>query len=86
MAVLEEMETRMQRLLSMGNVHRTLQRLEEKGLVNSRFGEASAERGGRRKRLFTLTLAGERALIEARDLRNAYWAAIPKTAFKTSFS
>ena len=85
-AVLEEMETRMERPLSIGNVHRTLQRLEEKGLINSRFGESSAERGGRRKRLFTLTPAGERALIEARDLRNAYWAAIPKTAFKTSFS
>jgi PadR family transcriptional regulator PadR len=85
-AVLEEMETRMERPMSIGNVHRTLQRLEEKGLVQSRFGEAIAERGGRRKRLFALTPAGERSLIEARDLRNAYWAAIPKSSFKTSFS
>jgi hypothetical protein len=51
-AVLEEMERRMERPMSIGNVHRTLQRLEEKGLINSRFGEASAGRGGRRKRLF----------------------------------
>jgi PadR family transcriptional regulator PadR len=85
-AVLEEMERRMERPMSIGNVHRTLQRLEEKGLVRSHFGEASAERGGRRKRVFTLSPAGERSLIEARDLRNAYWAVIPKEVFKTSFS
>ena len=82
-AILEEMERRMERPMSIGNVHRTLQRLEEKGLVNSRFGEASAQRGGRRKRLFALSPAGEKALIEVRDLRNAYWAAIPKNAFQT---
>ena len=82
-AILEEMERRMERPMSIGNVHRTLQRLEEKGLVNSRFGEASAQRGGRRKRLFALSPAGEKALIEVRDLRNAYWAAIPNNAFQT---
>ncbi len=85
-AVLEEMERRMERPMSIGSVHRTMQRLEEKGLVNSCFGEATTERGGRRKRLFTLTPAGERALIEARKLRNDLWAAIPKAAFKTSLS
>jgi PadR family transcriptional regulator, regulatory protein PadR len=85
-AVLEEMERRMERSMSIGSVHRTMQRLEEKGLVNSRFGEATSERGGRRKRLFTLTPAGERSLSEARKLRNELWAAIPKGAFKTSLS
>ncbi len=85
-AVLEEIERRMERSMSIGSVHRTMQRLEEKGLVNSRFGEATRERGGRRKRLFTLTVAGESSLIEARRLRNELWSAIPKEAFKTSFS
>src|SRR5919112_1129036 len=85
-AVLEEIERRMERPMSIGTVHRTMQRLEEKGLVNSRFGEATAERGGRRKRLFTLTVAGERSLIEARRLRNELWHAIPTGAFKTSLS
>ncbi len=85
-AVLEEIERRMERPISIGSVHRTMQRLEEKGLVISRFGEATCERGGRRKRLFTLTPAGERSLLEARRLRNALWSAIPKEAFKTSLS
>lgn len=85
-AVLEEIERRMERPMSIGSVHRTLQRLEEKGLVNSRFGEATAERGGRRKRLFTVTPAGERSLIEARNLRNSLWASIPRTAFEGGMS
>jgi DNA-binding PadR family transcriptional regulator len=84
-AVLEEIERRMERPMSIGAVHRTMQRLEEKGLVKSRFGEATTERGGRRKRLFTITPAGERAMKEARELRNSLWSAIPKTAFEGGF-
>lgn len=80
-AVVEELSSRLERPMSLGVVHRTMQRLEEKGLVHSRFGEATAERGGRRKRLFTVSLAGEQALREARRIRNDLWEGIPKTAF-----
>ncbi len=81
-AVLEEIERRLERPMSLGAVHRSLERLEEKGLVRSRFGEATAERGGRRKRLFTMTASGEKALAEARRIRNELWNAIPQAAFK----
>lgn len=80
-AVGEELGLRLERSMSLGMVHRTMQRLEEKGLVQSRFGEATAERGGRRKRLFTVTVAGEAALQEVRKLRNELWAGIPQAAF-----
>ena len=80
-AVMEELSRRVERPIALGVVHRTMQRLEEKGLVQSRFGEATQERGGRRKRLFTATPAGERALSEARRIRNELWAGIPKAAF-----
>jgi PadR family transcriptional regulator, regulatory protein PadR len=80
-AVVEELGRRLERPLSLGAVHRTMQRLEEKGLVHSQFGESTAERGGRRKRLFTVTMAGEQALAEARRIRNELWAGIPKAAF-----
>ena len=83
-AVLEEMERRMDRPISIGTVHRTMQRQEEKGLSGSRFEEATKGRGRRRKRLFTLTPAGERSLVEARDLRNELWCTTPKAAFNTS--
>jgi DNA-binding PadR family transcriptional regulator len=80
-AVVENLSNRLDRPVVLGVVHRTMQRLEEKGLVQSRFGESTAERGGRRKRLFTVTPAGERALTEARRIRNELWAGIPQAAF-----
>jgi len=80
-AVLESLDERLGRPMSLGVVHRTMQRLEEKKLVHSHFGEASAERGGRRKRLFTVTAAGEQALRESRRIRNALWDSISETAF-----
>ncbi len=79
--VVQELSRRVDRPVILGVVHRTLQRLEEKGMVTSRFGEATAERGGRRKRLFTVTPTGEGALLEARNIRNELWAGIPKAAF-----
>jgi len=81
-AVMEELSHRLERPMSLGAIHRTMQRLEEKKLVQSRFGDATAERGGRRKRLFTLTADGEQAVKEARRIRNELWAGIPTGAFK----
>ena len=43
-------------------VYKTLERLEEKGLVSSRIGEPTRERGGRRKKYFRATPAGLRAV------------------------
>src|SRR5215217_5844161 len=80
-SVVEELSGRLERPMSLGVVHRTMQRLEEKGLLQSRFGEATAERGGRRKRLFKVTVAGEQSLREARRIRNELWDVIPKAAF-----
>jgi PadR family transcriptional regulator PadR len=79
--VVDELGQRLGRPMSLGVVHRTMQRLEEKGLVQSRFGEATAERGGRRKRLFSVTTAGEQSLREVRRIREELWGGIPKTAF-----
>ncbi|UFH52456.1 PadR family transcriptional regulator [Spirosoma sp. KNUC1025] len=85
-AVVEELSQRLERPMSLGAVHRTMQRLEEKGLVHSRFGESTAERGGRRKRLFTVTAAGETILQDARRIRNDLWSDIPKAAFGGSIA
>jgi DNA-binding PadR family transcriptional regulator len=50
---------------SFATVYTTLARLEEKGLVESRLGDATRERGGRRKRFFVVRPAGRRALRES---------------------
>lgn len=52
---------------SVGTVHRVLTAFERKGLVRARAGEPTPVRGGRARRLFTLTAAGERALARARE-------------------
>jgi DNA-binding PadR family transcriptional regulator len=60
----------------MGAVYSSLERLEAKGLVRSTFGVATAERGGKRKRLFSLTPVGERALVDTRRTRERIWHVI----------
>lgn len=48
--------------LTIGTIHKTLARLEAKGLVASRLGEATPQRGGRRKRHYNVTPAGLKSL------------------------
>ena len=57
-----EIAERAGRDVALGALYTTLDRLEKKGLVVSRVGAPTAVRGGRRKKLFALQLAGRRAL------------------------
>ena len=82
-AVAEELEKEMDRTVSTGAVHAALQRLETKGLVASRMGEATPERGGRRKRLFTLTPAGSYLLHQVRAVRTNLWERIAPQSLPT---
>ncbi len=70
------------RQLSVSAVHAVLHRLEKKGLVVSRMGGETRERGGRRKRLFRITGAGKAALTEMREVRERLWKMIPDFSFK----
>ena len=74
--IAEELEQQTGKTVTTGAVHAALQRLEKKGFVSSEMGEATPERGGRRKRLFTVTVAGSRMLHEVRDVRNNLWGRI----------
>ena len=76
-SIQDEITERLNRKISRGGLHAALIRLEEKGYVVSEWGEGSPERGGRRKKFYTVTQKGKTALIEIRDIRNAYWASIP---------
>ena len=58
----QEVEARTSRTVSPGALYTALSRLEKRGLVASRLGEPTPERGGKRKRLYTVQPAGERAL------------------------
>lgn len=60
-----EIEACTERAPSPGALYTTLDRLEEKGLVASRFGEPTPQRGGRAKRYFTVTSSGMEAVRRA---------------------
>jgi len=48
-----------------GALYTTFDRLQQKGLVASRLGDPTPQRGGRAKRFFTVTGAGIRAVAQA---------------------
>lgn len=73
-----EIEERTGRGSSIGAVYATLRRLESKGYVESRMGEPTPERGGRAKRHFALTAAGETALRATREMMDALWEGLPE--------
>jgi len=75
--VQREIEEQSGRTISLGAAHKSLYRLEEQGLLSSEMGGATAERGGRRKRIFTVTGSGMRALRASRDTRRRMWSLIP---------
>src|SRR4029453_7558730 len=57
-----EIEARAGRTISPGALYTALDRLEKRALVSSRLGEPTPQRGGKRKRLYAVQPAGERAL------------------------
>lgn len=80
--ICDELKSQTGREVKLGVVHSVLNRLEEKGLVKSRFGEATNVRGGKRKRYYTVTSAGKAALLKAKELRDSLWSNIPDFALK----
>lgn len=75
--IAEEFESQTKRTVSIGSVHSTLTRLDEKGFLTSEMGKSSAERGGRRKRIYTITASGATTLKEARDFKVSLWDQYP---------
>jgi hypothetical protein len=76
-AICDELSNHTGRTVKLGVVHAVLNRLEEKGLLNSELGEATKARGGKRKRFYQLTVAGKAALINTKSIRDQLWDRIP---------
>jgi PadR family transcriptional regulator PadR len=75
-AVRDEIASRTGREVSLGSLYITLQRLERKGLLRSRLGEPTAERGGRAKRYYELTRHGLALLRTECRLTQRMWAGL----------
>jgi DNA-binding PadR family transcriptional regulator len=82
-AICDELEKHTGRSAKLGVVHAVLNRLEEKGLIKSKLGEATNVRGGKRKRYYSVTSAGKAALIRAKEIRDQLWSMIPETALRS---
>lgn len=76
-SVRKEMEAQTGRVVNISAIHAALRRLEKKGMIESGWSEATAARGGRRKRLFEITAYGNKSLREVMDTRVKLWNQIP---------
>jgi DNA-binding PadR family transcriptional regulator len=77
-AIVNEIKQRIGRESNLSAVHVTLYRLEDKGLIKSKMGGATQARGGRRKRIFTITSAGLSMLKAMKEARMDLWKLIPQ--------
>ena len=82
LGIREEIKEMTGRGVAMGAIHAALNRLEEKKFLKSELASATHVRGGRRKRLFSITAAGKEALEYNRSLRNELWDKIPQLTWK----
>ena len=73
-AIKKHLSEVMKKEWSIGAIHIPLRRLERAGFINSSFGEATAVRGGRRKKIYKLTPQGIRALKENKRVTDILWA------------
>lgn len=83
-SIKDEIESRLGRNVSMGALHTALVRLEDKGYIKSRAGEATEDRMGRPKKYFEITALGKKAMSYSKSTRDDLWKAIPKVVFEIS--
>jgi len=77
-AIVTEIKGRTGREVLLSAVHVTLYRLEDKGLIKSKMGGATNARGGRRKRIFTITNAGIATVRTIKEMRTELWKLMPQ--------
>lgn len=76
--IAREIEVTGGRSVLLGAVYAALERLARHGLVSSRLGEPTGERGGRAKRFFRVTPRGLRAVKGTQRALVSLWNGIPE--------
>lgn len=80
-SILEGLEEKLNKKINVSAIHVALKRLDDKGLVKSRFGGITNDRGGRRKKYYVITALGKRVLDHQYALRTSLYQQIPKISF-----
>jgi len=78
LAIRQELESCTGRRITHGAAYVTLDRLEDKGFLESTLGESTPGRGGRRKRYFEITATGVTALRASREALMTLWSGVEK--------
>jgi PadR family transcriptional regulator, regulatory protein PadR len=78
-SIAHEITAQTNRDVRLNQVHASLHRLEEKGMIVSTMSEPTAERGGRRKRIFSITTYGINTIHETQALRSNLWNLLPSS-------
>lgn len=78
LAIRNALKSEANRNVTIGAVHGTVNRLETKGYIESKLGGATETRGGRRKRIFTVTASGRLTLQRSKDVKVQLWSKIPE--------
>ena len=76
--IARELEETARRSVTLAAVYLALERLRQRGLVSSRKGEPTPQRGGRAKKLFRVTPAGLRAVRRSQRAFVSLWKGIPE--------
>jgi len=78
LAIRNALKDQARRVVTIGAVHGTVNRLQSKGFIASHMGGATESRGGRRKRIFQLTASGKSVLHKSQDVKVSLWNQIPE--------
>ena len=81
--ILERIEKSQGKKANISAIHVTLKRLEDKNFVVSRTGGITQNRGGRRKKYYTITAIGKKVLDERYALRTRLYQEIPNISFES---
>lgn len=79
--ILENLEKKLGKKVNISAVHVALKRIQNKGFVESSFGGITGERGGRRKKYYTITALGKNVLDRQYELRTSIYKQIPNISF-----
>ena len=77
----ESLAEKLSKNINISAVHVALKRLTDKGFVKSRYGGITTDRGGRRKKYYSITALGKRMLDDQYSLRTSIYKQIPKISF-----
>jgi PadR family transcriptional regulator PadR len=75
--IAREIEETAGRSVVLAAVYAALDRLEDRGLVTSTLGDPTPERGGRAKRIFTVTTKGMKSVRDTRRALVSLWTGVP---------